>query len=260
MDDKIALITSAGSGDYVTYMARLQSLLCAERVNKADVYVLSTFVNVRYMVLDFIEMSPIVDKVYYGRMPGNTKYKNVIDWRPDNSPLPYPVDPNYNFPHGKVDIEWANGILEGVKNPIIVYPYTLGGNQHSEHEKYVRSPKEDWWCKLFDYIVLHDGTPIVIGGEDEYIEWDNKNVISAYNDKDNFLNCVPLIQNSKGIVSIASWPYMVAHYAGNIDTVVIMLYNHHWKDRHLAEDRSKIITFLEVPEYKDIISSLGVLN
>lgn len=260
MKDKIALIISSGFGDVVTYMARLQSLLNKEQVKSVDVYVLSTYKGVQYMILDYIELSPIVDKVYYGRMPSGNIYKNTVDWRPDDSPLPYPVDPNYKFPYSNGDIKWALGILEGIHNPIIMYPYTLNGNPWAETEKYVRSPQENWWKQLFKNIKIAGGSPIVIGGEDEYIDWDDNNVISAYTDKDTFLHNMPLILNSKGYIGISSWPYMVAHYAGNIDTVVIMLYNHQWKERHLAKDRSKITTFLEVPTHEEIIKSMEVLR
>ena len=47
----------------------------------------------------------------------------------------------------------------------------------------------------------------------------------TYTDKDTFFHCIPLLLNSKGYIGIASWPFMVAHYAGNIDTCVIWLYN-----------------------------------
>lgn len=259
MKNKICVICSCGLGDVITYTARLQSLLDTEQVKIADFYVLSAYKGVQYMILDFLELSPIIDKVYYGKMPSSNEYKKVIDWRPDEAPLSYSVDPNYKFPHTNSNIKWALSVLEGVRNPIIIYPYTLASSPWSASEKYVRSPKEDWWRQLFIDITNAGGSPIVIGGEDEYIDWDVDNVISAYTNKDTFLHNVPLILNSKGYIGIASWPYMVSHYA-NMDTCVIMLYNHQWATRHLAEDRTKITTFLKVPPNKDIINSIEVLR
>ena len=260
-NNKIALIVSGGLGDNLTYAARLQSLLNKENANKADIYLINTYIGVTYMIIEFLERSPIIDKVCLNRLPAlNDDYKRIIDWREDDSPLPYPIYKDYKFSYNDKDIKWSLSILEGISNPIIMYPYTLGGSSWSKSEKYVRSPKEDWWKQLFKDIKKLGGSPIVIGGEEEYIDWNTDDVIPAYTDKDSFFHCIPLILNSKGYIGIASWPFMVAHYAGNIDTCVIWLYNFMWQHRHLTENRDKLNLFFEVPSNEEIINTIKVLS
>jgi hypothetical protein len=53
---------------------------------------------------------------------------------------------------------------------------------------------------------------------------------------------------------------MVAHYAGNIDTCVIWLYNFMWQHRHLTENRDKLNLFFEVPSNEEIINTIKVLS
>ena len=114
-NNKIALIVSGGLGDNLTYAARLQSLLNKENANKADIYLINTYIGVTYMIIEFLERSPIIDKVYLNRLPAyNDGYKKLVDWREDDSPLPYPIQKDYKFSYNNKDIEWSLNILNGV--------------------------------------------------------------------------------------------------------------------------------------------------
>lgn len=256
--DKIALVVSGGFGDNLTYAARLPSLLKEHGVDSCDVFLLNTYHEVTYMIVEFFEEIPYINNVFINihARPG---YKATVDWRPDNSPLPYEVDPNFKSPTSDYGDRWADDLLAGVENPIIMYPYTLAGSAHSKHEKYSRSMKEEWWEKMFDDVKKAGGSPIVIGGEKELQQWNSSSVISCYTDS--FLWTISLILKCKGYIGVAAWPYMIGHYANNQDICVIMLIHHFWKDRHLAEDRSKWNIWLDVPETnKEVIERIGCLD
>ena len=255
--DKIALVVSGGFGDNFTYAARLPALLKENDVESCDVFLLNTYHEVTYMIVEYFEEIPYINNVFINIKP-RPGYKKTVDWREDNSPLAYPVDPNFKCPTSEYGDKWADELLKGVVNPIIMYPYTLAGSAHSRGEKYNRSPKEEWWEKLFDDVKKAGGTPIVIGGEKEIIQWKTDSVIPCYTDS--FLWTISLILKCKGYIGVAAWPYMVGHYANNQDICVIMLIHHFWKDRHLAEDRSKWNIFLDVPTNEEIIKTMGVLN
>ncbi len=260
MVNKIALIISGGLGDSITYAARLQSLLTIEQVDKADFYVVDTYNNVTYMIADFLSLSPFVDEVNLNSIPFRYSYKKVIDWRPDNTPLRYLIEKGYKIPYSEEDKKWADDILKDAVNPIIIYPYTLGGNAWAKAEKYVRSPKEAWWEELFKDIKKCGGTPIVIGGEDEIIFWKTDDVVTAYIERGDFMRNIPLIYNSKGFIGINSWAWQVAHYIGNIDTCVVWLHNHFWIKIHVSDHREKLTIFEKIPDNQEIISKINILN
>jgi hypothetical protein len=256
--DKISLIVSGGFGDNFTYAARLPALLKEHGVEKADIFLLNTYYEVTYMIVEFLEAIHYIDNVYVNVHPRDS-YKAQVDWRPDNAPLPYEVDPNFEVPTSNYGEIWANEKLEGVKNPICFYPYTLGGSAHSVHEKYSRSMKEEWWEAMFKDVIKAGGTPIVIGGDKEIVKWETEGIIPVYTDS--FLWTISLILKCKGYIGLAAWPYMVGHYANNQDICVIMLVHHFWKDRHLAKDRSRWNIWLDVPETnQEVIDRIEVLN
>lgn len=262
MKDKLAIIVAGGLGDNIIYSARLQSLLNKENCKSADFYLRSSNIwpNVLYMIVEYLEASPLIDNVYIDRVPSVSNHKKIVDWTADNAPVSYPIQPNYKHSFTNSNIKWAMDLLDGVRNPITFYPYTLGSNQHSQHEKYIRSPKELWWLGLFEAVKRAGGTPIVLGGEDERVNWGSVDVIEAYTDKDDFMNNLPLLYNIKGHVGIASWPWQITHYYGKVDTCVIWINNQFWIDRSISEDTSKLHIFQEVPEYEDIINKLSILK
>jgi hypothetical protein len=211
------------------------------------------------MIVEFYEEMPYIDDVFVNMIP-NISYKKVIDWRPDDAPLPYTVDKNFKPPNPR---ERERVVLEKfltLKNPIVIHPYSLGGTERALREKYMRSPKEDWWLKLFDDIVSAGGTPVVMGGEREKIDWGTDSIVRAYTGNDDFLYNVPLILNSKGFIGIMSWPYLISHYSNKVDTCLIVLCHQFWIQRHLAQDTSKLSIFKEIPDNKDIINSISVLK
>lgn len=260
MKNKIAIIIAGGLGDNITYAARLPSLLRSEKVEKADFFVLNTHNNVTYMIVDYLELSPYVDKVFIDTNPDGKDYKKIVNWRPDDAPLPYEVEPVHMCYHKDEDVEWAAEILEKYVNPIIIYPYTLGSSQWAKSEKYVRSPKEAWWKELFKEVKERGGTPIVLGGEDERINWQSHDVVPLYTSKDDFTRNIPLIINSNGYIGIASWPWEVSHYCGHVDTCVLWLYNHMWCDRHKSKDVSRLHIFKTLPDREEIYKHLRYLE
>lgn len=260
-NNKIAVTVQGGLGDNIIYAARLQSLLTKEGAKSADFYLRASNIwpNVLYMIVEYLESSPLIDNVYINRHP-SSGYKNIIDWTADNAPVPYTIQHKYKHTFTDSNIKWAMDLLDGVRNPITFYPYTLGSNQHSQHEKYIRSPKEDWWLGLMESVKRAGGSPIVIGGEDERVNWGTSDVIEAYSDKDDFMNNLPLLYNVTGHVGIASWPWQITHYYGKVDTCVVWINNQFWIDRSISEDTSKLHIFQEVPEYEDIINKLSILK
>jgi hypothetical protein len=212
------------------------------------------------MIVELLESSELVDFVYMDSMPRASDYKAVVDWTQDNAPMDYDIEPYWKAPYDHEDCKWATSILEGVSKPITFYPYTLGSNPNNEHEKYVRSPKEDWWLGLFKAVKEAGGQPIVLGGEKERIDWGSTDVIEAYTDNENWRDNIPLLYYIHGHVGIASWPWQLTHYYNVVNTCVIWINNQFWIDRSIAEDTSKLHIFQTVPSYKEIIDSLGVLK
>jgi hypothetical protein len=256
--NKLSLVVSGGFGDNFTYAARLPALLKEHGVESADIFLLNTYHEVTYMIVEFFEEIPYIDNVFTNVQP-RPGYKVQVDWREDNSPLPYDVDPNFKVPETAYGISWAEGILKDVKNPICFYPYTLAGSAHSRHEKYSRSMKEDWWEQMFKDVIIAGGTPIIVGGLHEEQKWETEGIIPVYTDS--FMWTISLILRCKGYIGVAAWPYMVGHYANNQDICVIMLIHHFWKDRHLAKDRSKWNIWLDVPKTnQEVIEKIECLN
>jgi hypothetical protein len=256
--NKISLVVSGGFGDNFTYAARLPALLKEHNVESCDVFLLATWHEVTYMIVEFFEDIPYIDNVFINIQP-REGYKAEVDWREDDAPLPYEVDPNFKCPTSPYGDTWANELLKDVKNPICFYPYTLGGSVHSPGERYKRSMREDWWEQMFKDVIKAGGTPIIVGGDKEKTVWHTEGVIPVYTDS--FLWTTSLILKCKGYIGIAAWPYMVGHYANNQDICVIMLIHHFWKDRHLAKDRSKWNIWLDVPKTnKEVIDRIEVLN
>ena len=262
MKNKIAVVVQGGLGDNIIYDARLQNLLDKEGVKSADFYLRRQMIwpDVLSMIIEFLEASPLIDYVYADQKPDSNLYKKVIDWTGDNSPMEFPIKPNYKAPYSPNNIKWALDILEGVKNPITFYPYTMGSNPHNEHEKYIRSPHEDWWRGLFEWVINTGGTPILLGGPNEKVDWKVDGIVEAYSEKDDFMNNIPLLYNIKGHVGIASWPWQLVHYYGMVDCCVIWTNNNFWIDRSVSEDDSKLYIFETVPEYQEIINKLSILK
>ncbi len=254
---KIALIVSGGLGDNITYSAKLPALLKENGVDMVDIYLVNTFNEITYMIVEFLEEISYVNNVNINTYP-RSNYKKVVDWRPDDSSLPYPVDPNFEAPTTHYGEKWADTILHPKNNPIVIQPYTLNGNSSAQSEKYVRSPKEDWWERLFDDIKSAGGTPIVIGGEKEIVEWETDSVVTSYTDS--FMWTISLILKSKGFIGINSWAWQIAHYSNKIDTCVLWLHNYHWVDLHTSDYNDRLTLFKDVPDNDKIIDSIGALR
>ncbi len=255
---KISLVVSGGFGDNLTYAARLPALLKEHGVEFVDIFLLNTYHEVTYMITEFYEELPYISNVFVNVQP-RPGYKAQVDWREDNAPLPYEVDPNWKIPETNYGTQWADATLRDVRNPISFYPYTLGGSAHSPHEKYARSMREEWWEKMFEDVIKAGGTPIVIGGDKEKIEWETDGIIPVYTDS--FLWTISLLLRCKGHIGIAAWPFMIGHYANNQDICLIHLIHHFWKDRHLAKDKSRYNIWLNVPgSNKEVIDRIEVLN
>lgn len=260
--NKIAIVAQGGVGDTIIYAARLKALLEKHQAHQADFYLnkRNIYPSVLDMIVEFLEAQDTVDDVmYHNSTP--TGYKAVIDWTADNAPMEYPIEPNWKAQcTNTIGQPWVDHILAEVDNPITFYPYTMGSNPNNEHEKYIRSPKEDWWLGLFEAVKKSGGQPIVLGGPDEKIEWNSPNVIEAYSDTDHWMWNIPLLYKIKAHIGIASWPWQLTHYAGEVDTCVIWTNNNFWIDRSVSEDQSKLHIFQTVPTYEEIINKLEVLK
>lgn len=256
--DKIALVVSGGLGDNITYSAKLPALLKENGVEEVDIYLLNTYNEITYMIVEYLEEIPYVNNVYLNSQIRSV-YKNIIDWRSDDSTLSYPVDPNFEAPITAPGENWAKAILNLKSNPVVIHPYTLNGNNKAQSEKYVRSPQEAWWEKLFDDIKSAGGYPIIIGGEKEIIKWENKKGICPVY-IDSFMWIIPLILKSKGFIGINSWAWQIAHYSNKIDTCVLWLHNHHWMDLHTSDNDDRLTLFKTVPTNDKIIDSIGALK
>jgi hypothetical protein len=258
---KVAVICQGGLGDSIIYAARLRALLAKHQAHKADFYLIRNNIwpPVLDMIVEFLEAQDNIDNVmYYNGTPQG--YKAVVDWTADNAPMEFPIEPKWKAQWKYNGAAYAKLILEGIEKPITFYPYTMGSNPNNEHEKYIRSPKEDWWLGLFEAVKRAGGQPIVLGGPHERIEWNSSNVIEAYSDTDKFMNNIPLLYSIKAHIGIASWPWQLTHYAGEVDTCVIWTNNNFWIDRSVSEDQSKLHIFQTVPTYEEIIGSIECIK
>jgi hypothetical protein len=261
--NKVAVICQGGLGDNIIYAARLKSLLNKYQADKADFYLVirNIYPAVLDMIIDFLEAQDTVDSVFYYNNIEGSGYKAVVDWTADNAPREYPIEPKWKAQYDSTKEYWADLILgKAGDNPITFYPYTMGSNPNNEHEKYIRSPKEDWWLGLFEAVKKAGGSPIVLGGPNERIGWNSHNVVEAYSDIDDWMHNIPLLYKIKAHIGIASWPWQLTHYAGEVDTCVIWTNNNFWIDRSVSEDQSKLHIFQTVPTYEEIISKIGVLK
>lgn len=259
---KVAVIVQGGLGDNIIYAARLRALLTKHQAHQADFYLnqKNIWPPVLDMIVEFLEAQDNVDNVmYYHGVPQG--YKAVVDWTADFAPMEYPIEPKWKAQWNFKDEHWADLILsEAGENPITFYPYTMGSNPNNEHEKYIRSPKEDWWRRLFKYVKECGGSPIVLGGPNERVDWGSCHVVEAYSETQDWMHNIPLLYRIKAHVGIASWPWQLTHYAGEVDTCVIWTNNNFWIDRSVSEDQSKLHIFEEIPIYDDIIGSIECIK
>lgn len=253
---KIAVIISCGIGDAHTYMARLPALCYIENINKVDMYIVGGYRDIPVKVKELLSLSNYIDDVYITDSINKSNYSKVLDWRPDDAPLNYGIQIPFETPYKKDHLEDILYLIEDRFFPIIVQPYSTGGNARGEQEKIIRSASEKWWVNLIDRLKSFGTTPIIVGGDYDEVDWSSYGVeVDTFYGR--FLETIPLILNSNAFIGTNSWCWQVAYYAG-IRTSCLYIYPQQHLRLHLARKMDNLTIFKEIPSIDRAIESLYI--
>ncbi len=256
---EIAIIISCGIGDAHTYLARLPALCLEKNIKQVDFYIEGGHRDIPGKIEELFSISPYVHDVYMNMRSSRIQaleYKEVLDWRPDDAPLKYGIQWPFITPYKKEALEEVSLLLEDKPFPIVVHPYSAGGNPRGEAERIMRSAEESWWVNLLSRLKGLGATPIVVGGECDYIIWADLGikVDMLYGE---FMQTIPLILHSSAFIGTNSWCWQVAYYAG-IRTSCLYIHPQQHLRLHLAKQNDNLTIFKEKPTVDKAIESLHI--
>lgn len=254
-----AIYIRCGLGDAHTYLARLPALCFEKNIEQVDFYIQGGHKDIPVKIEELLRLSPYVDEVYTnmrGSLRPRANYKEVLDWRPDDAPLKYEIQHPFITSYKKEDLEEIALFLEDKPYPIVVHPYSTGGNPRGETERILRSAEESWWVNVLNRLKALGTTPILIGADYDYIAWNEAGVEvdELYGE---FLPTIPLILNSSAFIGMGSWCWQVAYYAG-IRTSCLYIHPAQHLKFHLAKQQGNLTVFKEVPSVDKAIESLCI--
>ncbi len=252
-----AILIRCGVGDAHTYLARLPALCFEKDIKQVDFYLEGGHKDIPEKIEELLRLSPYVCEVYTnmrGSLAPRTDYKEILDWRPDNAPLKYEIQHPFITSYREEDLEEITPLIKDKPFPIVVHPYSTGGNPRGEAERIMRSAEESWWVNVLIRLKGLGATPIVVGADYDYITWADYGVeVDMFYGE--FMQTIPLILNSSAFIGMGSWCWQVAYYAG-IRTSCLYIHPAQHLKFHLAKQQDNLTVFKEVPSVDKAIESL----
>ncbi len=256
---EIAIVINCGIGDAHTYLARLPALCLEKNIKQVDFYIDGGHRDIPDKIEELLNASHYVHTVHTNKSSTKAhglEYKEVLDWRPDDAPLKYGIQYPFFTSYHKEDLQERTSFLKDIPFPIVVQPYSTGGNARGEAEKILRSAEESWWVNVLSRLKGLGATPIVVGAEYDAVDWAELGVdVDVFYGE--FMPTIPLILHSSAFIGTNSWCWQVAYYAG-IRTSCLYIHPQQHLKLHLAKQNDNLTIFKEKPTVDNAVESLCI--